>query len=235
MPTCFLLLGWRQMGAEAKRGLRGWTLAYPAGPDWQMRKCRGGEEPGPPEVPASPCCSAGSLPLAGRRLGGEKARRREQERGAEGLEGGAEGGGQQAVGGWGRNKELPISLEASPALGLRGTGEESEGLPASCLSLTVLSPRCLPLSHPPGMSLLGATTERYLFSVSYSWGRQEPQAGAASDSGPYSTAGRKGCQGSGGNQLAIVLRGCPHGLKFTALTKQVLFIKVGVLRHVPLS
>lgn len=83
-------------GEEAERGLRGWRQAYPAGPDWQMRKCKGGEEPGPPEVPASPCRSAGSLPLAGRRLGGEKARRREQERGAEGLEGGVEGGGQQA-------------------------------------------------------------------------------------------------------------------------------------------
>lgn len=83
-------------GEETERGLRGWRQAYPAGPDWQMRKCKGGEEPGPPEVPASPCRSAGSLPLAGRRLGGEKARRREQERGAEGLEGGVEGGGQQA-------------------------------------------------------------------------------------------------------------------------------------------
>lgn len=62
-----------------------------------MRKCKGGEEPGPPEVPVSPCRSAGSLPLAGRRLGGEKARRREQERGAEGLEGGVGGGASRRV------------------------------------------------------------------------------------------------------------------------------------------
>ena len=63
-------------GEEAEKGLRGLVQAYPAGPDWQIRKCKGGEEPGPPEVPVSPCRSAGSLPLAGRRLGGEKARRR---------------------------------------------------------------------------------------------------------------------------------------------------------------
>lgn len=94
LPTCSLLLGLRENGEDTESGLRGWRQAYPAGPDWQMRKSKGGEEPGPPEVPASPCLSAGSLPLAGRQLGGEKARRREQEPGGGGteLEGGPAGG-----------------------------------------------------------------------------------------------------------------------------------------------
>lgn len=86
-----------------QRGGKGWRQAYPAGPDWQMRKCRGGEEPGLPEVSVSPYRSAGSLTLAGRRLGGEKARRREQERGVGGgrrdWKGELKGGGRRGGGG----------------------------------------------------------------------------------------------------------------------------------------
>lgn len=84
-------------GEEAEKGLRGLVQAYPAGPDWQMRKCKGGEEPGPPEVPVSPCRSAGSLPLAGRRLGGEKARRRAGAGGRRDWKGELKGGARQAV------------------------------------------------------------------------------------------------------------------------------------------
>lgn len=72
---------WLGARNETKRCQRGWMQAYPEGPDWHMRKSKGGEEPGPPKVPASPCRLAGSLPLAGRRLGGKKTRRRAGARG----------------------------------------------------------------------------------------------------------------------------------------------------------
>lgn len=88
-----------QMGRRQRRGLRGLVQAYPAGPDWQMRKCKGGEEPGPPEVPVSPCRSAGSLPLAGRQLGGEKAGSGEQGGGWRDWKGGLKGGRQAVRGG----------------------------------------------------------------------------------------------------------------------------------------
>lgn len=153
-----------------------------------MPKCRGGEEPGPPEVSASPCRSAGSLPLAGRRLGGEKARRREQERGAEGLEGGVEEGGQQAGEG-GLKQRAANQPGGIPSSVIQGAGEESEGLPASCLSLTVLSPRCLPPSCPLAA---GGHYRMLLFSVRRGRRRQEPLAGAVPGSAHYPTAWQEG-------------------------------------------
>lgn len=221
MPTCFLLRGWGEKEGRQRR-------AYPGGPDWQTRKCRGGEEPGPPEVPASPCRSAGSLPLAGRRLGGEKARRGEQGRGAEGLEGGVEGGGRRVGGGL--KQRAANQPGGIPSSGSQGPWGRARGLAASRLSLTVLRPRprCLP---PSGHPAAGGRYRQLLLPVS-SWGRQEPPAAAAPGTGHYSTAGMKGCQGSGGKWLAILPRGCPHGMNPAALTRQGLFIRVGVRGHV---
>lgn len=61
--------------------------AYPEGPDCHMCKSKGGEEPGHPKVPASPCRLAGSLPLAGKATGREKRLGGEQEQeGGGGIE-----------------------------------------------------------------------------------------------------------------------------------------------------
>lgn len=124
----------------------------------------------------SPYRSAGSLTLAGRRLGGEKARRREQEGGgggAGGLEGGVEGG--QQAGEGGLKQRTANHPEASPAPGTKGTGEECGGLLAFCLFQWSSHPAA---SLSPDTSLLGATTKCCFLEVTVGGSRNPWQESA---------------------------------------------------------
>lgn len=117
-----------------------------------MRKCKGGEEPGPPEVPVSPCRSAGSLPLAGRRLGGEKARRREQERGGGGTGRGSWRGGQPAGEGGLKQRAAnhPGGIPSSGNQGQRERAPEASLPPASPQWCSRLAASSLPAPRRRG-------------------------------------------------------------------------------------
>lgn len=189
-----------------------------------MRKCKGEEEPGPPEVPVSPCRSAGSLSLAGRRLGGEKARRRAQEGGwwgAEGLEGGVAGGGQQAGEGGLKQRAanhpggIPSSRNQGPGDGPRRPPRLLPLLPGPLLLLAA--------SLSPGTSLLGATTKCYCFlEFTVREGRNPRQGSARRWASLHSWHARERWK------LALAPRECPQGRKRAALTRQVPCIGVTV-------
>lgn len=147
---------------------------------------------------------SGLTTLAGRRLGGEKARRGEQERGAEGLEGGVEGGGaSRRVGG----AETKSCQSARRHPQLRDPGHWGR----------VWRPPCLlrlpngPLSQVPppcGHLAAGGHYRMLLFSVRRSRRRQEPLAGAVPGSAHYPTA----WQGGMPREWWKLARSCAQGM-----------------------